>query len=53
MNVEYDDLSDDVQHMLAKLKVEVADLQSESNFYRFGSLLAVLAFAERVWGWLF
>lgn len=51
--VEFDDLSDDVQHMLAKLEGDMEELKFEANFYRLAVLLAVVILAERVWDRIF
>ena len=47
--VEYDDLSEDVQMMIAELQVKVQDLEYESQFYRFAVLISVIVAAERIW----
>jgi hypothetical protein len=47
--VEYDNLSDDVQKMIAELQVKVHDLEYESNFYRWASAIVFLLVIERIW----
>jgi hypothetical protein len=51
--IEYDDLSDDVQQMIAKLQVDLEELKFEANFYRAGVLIAFIWVAERVWHYFF
>jgi len=47
--VGFDDLSDDVQRMIAALETKVHDPEFEANFYRAAALIAFLIMAERIW----
>jgi hypothetical protein len=47
--VEYSDLSEDVQQMIAALQVKVDDLELEANFYRWATMIVFLLVAERIW----
>lgn len=50
--VGYEHLSEDVQHDIAKLKVELEDLRYEATFYRFAVLITLMIVLERLWDWL-
>lgn len=52
-HISYDELSEDVQEMIAKLQVEVADLQFEANFYRVATAIAFVVAIERLWDRVF
>ena len=51
--VEYEDLSQDVQDMIAALEVKVDELWFEAKFYRVASFVTFALLAEWVWSRFF
>jgi|HubBroStandDraft_6_1064221.scaffolds.fasta_scaffold1886604_2 hypothetical protein len=47
--VEYDDLSEAMQEIIAKLQVEVHELRFEINIYRWVSLVVLYFVGERIY----
>ena len=51
--MEKDDLSDHVRDVLAELQIKVMNLENEAKFWREGTMISFILFADWVWRRLF